>query len=123
MLEHVVRMAPEEACGIVAGQHRRSMAVFPVENILHSPTRFRMHPERQVKVYFEILEKGWDLAAIYHSHPAGPPGPSPTDVAASAYPDAVNLIWSPQVGVWNCRGYLIRQEQIEVVQLCTFSGV
>lgn len=37
-----------------------------------------------------------ELIAIYHSHPQGPPHPSPTDIAQAYYPDAVQLIVSLQ---------------------------
>ncbi len=124
MAEDVTHRAPEEACGLVAGYNGRSLAVYPVENILHSKTRFRMHPEQQVQVYFEILRKGWDLAAIYHSHPAGPPGPSPTDIAEAAYPEAVTLIWSSQQqGTWACHGFRIQERQVAEVRVCRLHNV
>ncbi len=123
MAEDVTRRVPEEACGLVAGQNGHSLAVYPVENILHSIMRFRMHPEQQVKVYFEILAKGWDLAAIYHSHPAGPPSPSPTDIAEAAYPEAVTLIWFPGQEAWGCRGYRIWETQVAEVAVCRLPGV
>jgi proteasome lid subunit RPN8/RPN11 len=118
MAEDVSRRAPEEACGLVSGKNGRSLSVYPIENILHSQSRFRMHPEQQVKAYFELLEKGLDLLAIYHSHPKGPPDPSPTDIAEAAYPEAVNLIWFSQQGVWNCRGYSIREGQVSEFVIC-----
>jgi proteasome lid subunit RPN8/RPN11 len=117
MAADVAARAPEEACGLVAGQNGRSLAVYPVENELHSQVRFRMVPEQQVKVYFEILKKGWELAAIYHSHPAGPASPSPTDVAEAAYPESIQIIWSRQGKDWNCNGFRICESQISEVSL------
>jgi proteasome lid subunit RPN8/RPN11 len=34
------------------------------------------------------------LAAIYHSHPNGPPVPSGTDIIEAFYPEAVSIICS-----------------------------
>jgi proteasome lid subunit RPN8/RPN11 len=86
--------------------------VYPVQNELSSPVRFRMHPQQQVDALLEIEARGWDLLAIYHSHPSGPPAPSPTDIAESAYPEAVNLIWSISEDGWECRAFQIYPDKI-----------
>jgi proteasome lid subunit RPN8/RPN11 len=102
---------PQEACGLVGGVQRRAMQVYPVANALHSPVQYRMEPEEQVRIFLDLEKLGWDLLAIYHSHPAGPDHPSPTDLAEAAYPEAVYLIWFPSAGEWACRGYLITTDQ------------
>lgn len=113
----VIQHAPEEACGLVAGIHRQSMGIFPVENILHSPVRFRMDPQEQVNTLNLIEQNGWELLAIYHSHPAGPEEPSPTDIAELAYPEAIYLIWYPHGQSWTCKGYTIAEERVDEVGL------
>jgi proteasome lid subunit RPN8/RPN11 len=113
MREHVHDSLPEEACGLVAGQERQVVCVYPVENILHSPVRFRMNPEIQIKVFMEMERKNWDILAIYHSHPEGPEHPSPTDIVESSYPQAVHLIWFRAAGQWRCRGYFITGQRYE----------
>jgi len=104
--------APEEACGLVAGQGRQALSVFPITNELHSPVRFRMAPEEQIHVFNMVEEQGWDILAIYHAHPEGQINPSPTDVAEFAYPGIVYLIWARQDGGWECRGFLIQEDEI-----------
>ena len=54
-------------------------------------------------------ELGFELLAIYHSHPNGPDHPSPTDLAEHAYPETAALIWYPQAGVWRCRAFWINE--------------
>jgi len=49
--------------------------------------------------------RGEELAAIYHSHPASQPYPSPTDRAEAHYPDAVYVLVSlrtaePEIEAW-----------------------
>lgn len=41
-----------------------------------------------------IENDGLELLAIYHSHPAGPARPSPSDVAQAYYPEQAQLIIS-----------------------------
>jgi proteasome lid subunit RPN8/RPN11 len=117
MLDHVSRMDPEEACGLAAGKDRLTMRIYPVENALHSTVRFRMEPQEQVDAILEMEELGWEMLAIFHSHPAGPPAPSPTDVAEVAFPDAVNLIWSKSDGAWGCRGFLIQGNEVKEISI------
>ena len=117
MLDHVNRLDPEEACGIVSGKNRRTKLVYLVENILHSPVRFRMDAQQQVDAILEMEEQGDELLVIFHSHPGGPAVPSPTDVAGATFPDAINLIWSKSDGAWNCRGFLIQAQEIKEISI------
>ncbi len=115
MLEHVNRLDPEEACGLAAGKEGCITRVYLVENVYHSTVRFRMEPQQQVNALLDIEKEGWELLAIYHSHPDGPPVPSPTDVAGATFPESVNLIWSKHNGDWTCRGFIIQEHTIEEV--------
>ena len=99
---------PEEACGLIAGINRTSSRIYPVENELHSPVRFRLHPQKQLDAFIDIESRGLDFLAIYHSHPKGPGFPSQTDLAEFAYPEVLSLIWYPEQGSWQCRCYEIK---------------
>jgi len=110
MRRHVAREAPVEACGLVAGRKGRSLKVYPIPNVLRSAVGFRMAPEAQWRAMREMLERGWDMLAIYHSHPQGPPYPSTTDLREMAYPRATYLIWAPVGEVWLCRAFVLGAE-------------
>ncbi len=112
MLADVKKRKSEEACGLVAGIDQTSQAVFPMTNVLHSPVRFLLDPEEQLRVFNQIEEKEWQLQAIYHSHLHGPEGPSAVDIAEANYPGVINLIWSNISGEWSCGGYLIEEKQV-----------
>lgn len=107
MLEDCRNRAPIEACGLVAGKDGESIQVFPAENALQSPVRYRLEPRQQLQILLEIEALNYELIAIYHSHPEGPSAPSATDLAEAAYPDAVYLIWSRTGLDWSCRAYRI----------------
>ena len=108
MRADVDRRSPEEACGLLAGRWDRAIQVIPIPNMLHSMVRFRMDPEDQWAAFKRIEDQGLELVGIYHSHPAGPQGPSQTDIQESYYPEAAYLIWSVVEGDWHCRAYRIQ---------------
>jgi [CysO sulfur-carrier protein]-S-L-cysteine hydrolase len=105
MVAHVDRHAPHEACGILAGQGDRVTQVYLVENVRHSPVAYEMDPVQQVEAMIALENAGWDLCGIFHSHPAGPPVPSATDLAEAYYPEAVYVILAPNGRGWGMRGF------------------
>ena len=117
MRQHVALLAPEEACGLIAGQADQAQQVFPVTNQLHSTLRFRMAPDEQLRAFIRMDELGLELAAIYHSHPGGPSRPSITDVAEAYYPEAIYLIWFPGPAGWSCQGFTIREGVVQEARI------
>ena len=117
MLADVLERAPEEACGLLGGVNGHSQAVYPIENIKHSPVQFLMDPQEQLRVFQDFDDRDWDLLAIYHSHPQGPDHPSQTDLQEAAYPEAVNLIWSRRSGEWRCSGFLIDKFDYQEIKI------
>lgn len=122
MRDEVVRWAPEEACGLLAGPSLGQIErVFPVTNRLHSPSRFEMEPREQIRAFLEIEAAGIELVAMYHSHPTGPANPSPTDLVEFAYPGVAYLIWAPEVPgtspIWNARCFLIDGEDFREISV------
>jgi len=109
MVTDVSCKTPEEACGLVAGVVQGNtiiaIEVVPVMNAISSQVRFRMDPREQLNAFHRIESNGWDLVAIYHSHPAGPPFPSDTDLEEHAYPGTFSLIWFFQDGSWDFKAF------------------
>lgn len=95
-MRHLAAEYPLEGCGLLAGKDGRVTAVFPISNILHSPTAYEMEPVQQIRTILQIEQNNEELLAIYHSHPNGPSYPSETDITAAYYPDSVYLIVSLQ---------------------------
>lgn len=111
---HVQNCLPEEACGLLGGVYGEEVSaalVIPVENTLHSPVKFRMNPGSQLRAFQAIEEHALDLVAIFHSHPQGPPHPSPSDCAEFAYPGVLTVILFPGAqepgSAWQGRAFLI----------------
>ena len=57
-------------------------------------TRYLIDPREQLRAFRTMDERGEELVAIYHSHPASQPYPSPTDRAEAHYPDAIYVLLS-----------------------------
>jgi proteasome lid subunit RPN8/RPN11 len=118
MLRHVQACAPEEACGLIGGVGGRARRVVTVENLYHSPVAYKMNEAAQVEAMMAFEREGWDLLAIFHSHPGGPPGPSQTDVREAYYPDSLYIIISPGLGgQWGARAFQIDEGRVTETEL------
>ncbi len=84
IVEHAVRDAPNECCGIVASRDGAATAVHATENLAASPFRFEIDGLILMRLIDGIEEAGEDLVAIYHSHTRSAPYPSQTDVNFAA---------------------------------------
>jgi [CysO sulfur-carrier protein]-S-L-cysteine hydrolase len=95
IVDYLQACYPLEGCGLLAGDERGWVtAVYPITNILHSPTAYEMDPGQQLQAMLNLEAAGWQLLAIYHSHPHGPETPSPTDIALAFYPESAYIIVS-----------------------------
>ena len=119
IVDHAVRDAPRECCGIVAGRDGLPIRVFETRNIAKGNRLYEIDPAQLIHLEFhELPEQEAEIIAIYHSHPESAAYPSATDVALAFWPDAVYLICSltdldgPVV-----RGFRIRDETIHEVTL------
>ena len=127
LLKHAEKERPNEACGLLAGSGGRVCRVYPVENIHHSPTVYEMDPAQQLAAFLDLEAASWELTGIYHSHPAGPAGPSPTDIAQAYYPESVYVIVSPLPaasggGAWQVRGFSIEAGDVREVPVVVEKG-
>jgi proteasome lid subunit RPN8/RPN11 len=121
MVDDINSRSSEEACGLLLGEKShdiyQAIEVFPIKNVLHSPVRYLMHPEEQLKAFNYMDENGLELVGIYHSHPNGPDTPSKTDIDEAYYPESVYLIWSLISGEWHCRAFLIQDATIKEIKI------
>jgi len=114
MVTHVLSNPTLEMCGLLAGQAGVVDRVWPVPNALQSPAAYRMDgPE------FAAAMIGCDFEplGVFHSHPAGPAVPSPTDIAEAAYPDSIYVVISLQTTPPGVRGFAIVDGQVDEVKM------
>ena len=116
MIEYVDRHIPLEACGVLAGKVNQAEKMIGVLNQAQSPVRFVMNPYEQLHAFDWIESNGFDLVAIFHSHPTGPETVSPTDIAEAAY-EVVHIVLSHAATYWQARGFWIENNEAREVKL------
>ena len=94
IIAHARAEAPRECCGIIAGLDGHATRLYRLVNSEPGVTRYRVDDAELFRVYRDLNDRGEDILAIYHSHPATPAYPSPTDLDLAAWPDAFYVICS-----------------------------
>ena len=94
MLAHLQTHYPLEACGLLAGTGNHAVYLYAIDNVLASPVAYEMDPQQQLQAMLDLEAQGWEMTAIFHSHPTGPEQPSATDITQSYYPECVYIIVS-----------------------------
>lgn len=125
--DDVVKAAYEgherEVCGILGGEHgveeSTVEAAYPAENAADRPEiRYAIDPEEQLAIIERLEDEGFAVAGFYHSHPAGPTRPSPTDADRATWPGLSYVIVAldgyPYVGSWRWRDDAFEQETVRV---------
>lgn len=110
------RCAPEETCGILGGKDGIVQIVIPATNMLHSLVRFQIDPAEQLTIFEHLERKGIEMAAVYHSHPYGPEGPSQVDITNHFYPESAVVILSNSCG-WIINAYLITDGSVKKIPI------
>ncbi len=104
----------EEACGIVAGENGQPVRFIPVENVEHSPTRYRADDRDVLRIQRELDQGELDILGIFHSHTHTAAYPSSTDVTlAIGWPDQIFLIASLMHEQPRLRAFWIRNGKVE----------
>ena len=121
LIDHALDGAPEEVCGVLAGDLDTDTSVVEVAHRArnaadHRRTEYELDPAEALSLFDRIEESGREIVGFYHSHPSGPPAPSPTDEARATWPDRsyviVDLTSTPFVGSWRWRGDRFEPETV-----------
>ncbi|HYM84980.1 MAG TPA: M67 family metallopeptidase [Candidatus Dormibacteraeota bacterium] len=99
MIAHARAEYPNEMCGIVIGDRApadggRALRWEPARNEAASPYRYRLHPDDLLRLTLATWDDETVFWAVAHSHVRAPAVPSPTDIGAATYPDALYVLVS-----------------------------
>jgi proteasome lid subunit RPN8/RPN11 len=119
IVDHAMRDAPRECCGIIAGRDGAPVQLYETRNVAAGNRLYEIDPAQLIDLEFrELPALEAEIVAIYHSHPESPAYPSATDVELAFWPDAVFLICSLADREWpEIRGFRIRDGAIHEVTL------
>ncbi|MDP2954521.1 MAG: M67 family metallopeptidase [Chloroflexota bacterium] len=115
MVAHAREEAPNECCGVIAGQKGWPTKLFRVPNTAASPYRYLGDPWVLRRVWRECIGRGWGLLAIYHSHPTSAAYPSPADARLAVWPSVFYVVVSlqrpesPEVCVFRIEGGRVKE--------------
>jgi [CysO sulfur-carrier protein]-S-L-cysteine hydrolase len=126
LLAQATAELPNECCGLLAGPPPhdgvgRVERRYPLVNAAASPVEYESEPRGLFEADRDMRRHGFDLLAVYHSHPTSPPVPSRKDRARNFYgPDVLHLIISlagdvPVVRGWRLTAEDAREAAWEVV--------
>lgn len=124
MVAHSLFCFPEEACGLLAADEQgRWRMAYCLSNADRSPSSYALDPQEHFHALRHAEACGWHLAGVFHSHPAGPAHPSPTDVARALEPDWLYVVVSlsdrdaPEVrGFWIRDGQMVEERLSEATR-------
>lgn len=111
---HAENCFPDECCGLIASDSQgRIKFAYPTTNFRASPSTYTVDPDEHLRALIHAEQMGWWLSGVFHSHPAGPPFPSETDLAQAREPEWLYLIAADS----NLRAFIIRDGQVSEVEL------
>ena len=111
ILDHAREEAPRECCGLLIGTRESVTRSVRTRNLDASATRYLIDPEDHFKAIRDARTEGFEVVGAYHSHPAGEPIPSATDIAeANSGSDFLYVIVSPVTD--DVRAYRIDEKRI-----------
>jgi len=117
VLSHCISTYPIEACGILAGKGDTVKKLYRTKNTEKSGVSYFMDPEEQFKIFKEMRDEGYEMTAIYHSHPYAEAYPSQKDIRLAFYPDSVYVIVGLIHEIPEVKAFEIKDEKIKEVEI------
>lgn len=109
MVGHCLDGAPEEACGLLAGDAAtgRALRCYPTRNAASSSRVYTVEPRDHLRADRDAESRGLEILGVFHSHTHTEAYPSETDVRQAPDPAWHYVIVSLRHGPPVLRSYLI----------------
>ncbi|HBR15077.1 MAG TPA: hypothetical protein DD723_06000 [Candidatus Omnitrophica bacterium] len=120
IIAHARKEAPLEACGYLAREDGIVHRHYALTNMDHSAEHFSFDPQEQFAALKDARASGYELCAVYHSHPASPARPSAEDIKLAYDPTISYVIISLAGGKEDVQSYkivnaVVEHEKIEIM--------
>jgi [CysO sulfur-carrier protein]-S-L-cysteine hydrolase len=120
IIAHARREAPRECCGVIVGSPGDLLELHELTNTYEGVDFYEPEPGQLFQVIKAADERGWDITAIYHSHPVSVAFPSARDVEHAGWPESIYIICSletpdaPYLRAFNIVENQISEREIEL---------
>ncbi len=120
IIAHAKKEAPLEACGYLAQKNSIVLKHYALTNRDHSEDHFSFDPREQFEAIRDARRQGFEVCAVYHSHPFTPARPSAEDIKLSIDPRLSYVVVSlagaeTDIKAFRIKGEKVEQEDLEVV--------
>jgi proteasome lid subunit RPN8/RPN11 len=112
IVNHAKKSASIEACGYLASKDNVLSLAYELTNIDHSFEHFSFDPKEQFSAFKDARNRGFEITAVYHSHPASPARPSQEDIRLGLDAEKLYVIISLLGGGEDIRAFWIRNGQV-----------
>ena len=121
IIAHAKKGAPIEMCGYLASQNDVFSRHYELTNIDNSEDHFAFDPKEQFETVKDARANGYELGAVYHSHPATPARPSNEDIKLAFDPNISYVIVSLADNSEDVKSFKIKDaevtlEEIEIIE-------
>jgi proteasome lid subunit RPN8/RPN11 len=93
LVAHAVEELPNECCGLVASKEGVAQRVYRVKNSYKYPRAGYEMGVDAAGLMSDIDDAGWQIGAMYHSHPRTAAEPSQTDINLALIPETKQPLW------------------------------
>lgn len=129
LLEQMQRDAPYETCGMLGGNAGRALKIYPIQNVAENRVKnYLLDGAEQIRAMQDMDDNGYDILAIYHSHPITRAYPSPTDLRdawdsdlqQARYPGTLYLIMTllnpdaPEIHAYQLHDQTVTEIPVEI---------
>ena len=112
IIAHAEGGAPLEICGYLASKDGVVIKHYELTNIDQSEDHFSFDPKEQFDTVKDARANGYDLCAVYHSHPVTPARPSQEDIRLAYDPNISYVIVSLADGGQDVKSFKIKDAQV-----------
>lgn len=112
IIAHAKQGLPLEICGYLASTNGVFSHHYEMTNIDQNQEHYSMDMNEQMKTVKEARANGFELGAVYHSHPVTPARPSTEDIKLAYDPNISYVIISLADGGEDVKSFKIKDSQV-----------